>query len=37
MSWNINGEWLYNNGLDDEDFDELADFILNDDNIYQDN
>ena len=33
-------EWdeLYNNGLDDEDIDELADLISNDgDDIYQDN
>ena len=32
-------EWeeLFDNGLDDEDFDELADMILNDDDIYQDN
>ena len=32
----IEWEELYNNGLDDDDFDELADFILNDD-IYEDN
>ena len=30
-------EWeeLYDNGLDDEDSDELVDLILNDDDIYQ--
>ena len=33
----IKWEELYNNGLDDEDFDELADLILNDGDFYQDN
>ena len=33
----IEWEELYNSGLDDEDFDELADLNLNDDDIYRDN